>query len=86
MNPARGYAMLNFIHWLALHHPELHRLSDLPEETLLELVNEFERGKVATNPILREQWRVSFHFLLTTGFDEEGFDEARQALEQLGAR
>jgi len=78
--------MLNFIHWVALHHPEVKRLGDQSEESLLKLVNDFERGKVAGNPTLCEKWRVGFHFLLKEDNDREGYGEARKALAGLEQR
>lgn len=86
MNPVRGYTMLNFIHWVALHRPEIGRLSDLSEETLLELVNEFERGQLTHDTYLREQWWAGFRFLLNEDRDWEGYAAARYELARLEGR
>ena len=83
MNPVKGYTMLNFIHWVALHHPEIQRLRDTPEDELLDLVDEFEQGKLGGNQTLREKWKSSFHFLLKDTMDWEGYGDARKELARL---
>lgn len=72
--------MLNFLHWLALHHPEARKLRSLPRENLLTLVNEFENGKLGHNSQLREKWRAGFQFLFEGTSDWEGYDQARRLL------
>lgn len=72
--------MMNFLHWLALHHPEIKRLRSLSREELLTLVDEFEDGKLGHNSQLREKWRSGFHFLFDSTSDWEGYDEARRLL------
>ena len=46
MNPVRGHTMLNFLHWMGLHRPDVKRLRGLSEPELLQLANDFERGKL----------------------------------------
>ena len=46
--------------WVAETHPEVGDAMALPESRLLELADEFEGGKIASNGGLREAWRVGF--------------------------
>jgi hypothetical protein len=80
MNPVRGYTMLNFINWLADHHPELPSLRGMDEEELLMLANEFESGRLYGNATLKEKWRIGFQYLLKDWGDWEGYGEARKKL------
>ena len=83
MNPVRGYTMLNFLNWLATHHPEVPSLKGLDEETLVGLVNEFEGGKLSHNFQLKEKWLQGFRYLINNWGDWEGYGEARRRFESM---
>lgn len=83
MNPIRGYTVLNFIHWLAIHHPEIRTIRDTPTDQLLELANEFEQGKLSENEHLTQKWKAGFEYLLNDYGDWQGYDKARSALAQM---
>ena len=86
MNPIRSYTMLNFIHWLAIHHPEIKQISDQPEYILLRLVNEFEKGKLDGNLKLTQKWKAGFDFLLNRSGSWDGYDEVRRELAHIEVR
>lgn len=83
MNPVHGSTMLNFIHWVALHHSEITRLSDQPVERLLNLVNEYEGGKLTGNRTLSAKWQVGFDVLRDPKFCNDAYAEARRELARL---
>lgn len=86
MNPVKGYTMINFLHWLANRHPEIRNLQKYPIEELLDLVDEFEGGKLQGNWELRAKWQNGFHFLFKDTFDWEGYGEARIELQRIEHR
>jgi hypothetical protein len=83
MNPVTGHTMLNFIHWLATTHPEVQSLREIDEVDILNLVDEFEGGKLSNNRDLKEKWRNGFYTLLKTNNSWKGYDEARRELETI---
>lgn len=83
MSPVTGYDMLNFLRWLTSEHPEVQELSNLPERNLLQLVDEFEEGRLNRDSNLKNQWRTGFKTLFTTQDDWQGYDQARYALKRL---
>ena len=80
MNPVKGYTMFNFLEWLVLHHPEIQKLKNLSESKLIDLVNEFESGKLKDNDTLRRMWVSGFDYLFNDVGEWEGYDYARQFL------
>lgn len=83
MNPVRGYAMINFLHWVQRYHPEIRQLRGLPEGELMRLVNEYEGGKLSGNDVLEMKWRAGFHELFEGRSDWEGYASARNELNDL---
>ncbi|MGB8347030.1 MAG: hypothetical protein WCD86_19230 [Ktedonobacteraceae bacterium] len=83
LSPVTGYEMLNFLEWLSAEHPEIQTLNELPDTDLLQLVDEFDNGKLEKNSYLKSQWRSSFQILLKTGDTWKGYDLARRELKRL---
>jgi hypothetical protein len=84
MNPIRGSVMLNFLNWVTQSHPEISSLSNLPEDNLFILINEFESGKLNGNPDLQEKWRRGFYeMLLGDTTDRTGYGLARKKLFEI---
>src|SRR5712691_11266651 len=83
MNPIRGYTVINFLHWLVEKHPEVYTLKDLPESDLLQLVGEFEGGRLDGNDILVKKWLEGFRLLFESQDDWGGYDKARNTLENI---
>ena len=79
MNPVTGYTMINFLEWLVLHHPEIQKLKNLSESKLIDLVNEFESGKLDDDDNLRLEWVRGFEYLFND-IGDKGYDYARQIL------
>lgn len=42
VNPVKSFEMLNFLHWLAVQHPEFQELRSIPEVDIRRLVDEFD--------------------------------------------
>ena len=83
MNPVTGYTMINFLEWLVLHHPEIQKLKNLSESKLIDLVNEFESGKLKDNDTLRRKWMIGFDYLFNDEGDWEGYGHARRKFETI---
>ena len=83
LSPVTGYEMLNFLEWLSAEHPEIQTLKDIPETDLLQLVNEFDNGKLEKNSYLKSQWRSGFQILLKTEDTLQGYNLARRELKRL---
>jgi hypothetical protein len=86
MNPIRGYTMLNFLDWLEKRYPHLTSLRHLNDNELLELVNEFEGGKLKNNQRLTNKWLDGFDFLFRGREDWEGYAFARNKLNLIEIR
>ncbi|NEQ38090.1 MAG: hypothetical protein F6K40_18205 [Okeania sp. SIO3I5] len=80
MNPIRGYTMLNFLEWLQINYPQITSLRNIPENQLLDIVDQFEGGKLKNNNDLITKWRLGFDYLFTTSGDWKGYDRARKKL------
>lgn len=61
MVPVKGIAMLNFIHWVAIHRTDVDSLKNLSKSELINLVYDFAgeyRGDIK-----KEQWLGTFEML-----------------------
>lgn len=78
--------MLNFIHWIAIHKKEIKSLRHLSKIELLELVNEYEGGKlkIEENWELKAKWESGLNILLEGIWDGEGYGEVRQEMINIG--
>lgn len=76
--------MLNFIHWVAIHKKDVQNLNDLSEDELMELVDEYEGGKLKDNFQLKGKWNSGFYMLLKSDGDHEGYGEVRKELKRAG--
>lgn len=78
--------MMNFLHWLSNRHPEIRNLQRYPIKKLLDLVDEFEGGKLRENDQLRAKWQNGFSCLFESTSDWEGYGEARRELLRIDRR
>lgn len=78
--------MLNFIHWIAIHKKEIRSLRALSKDELLELVDEYEGGKlkIEDNWRLKAKWESGLDSLLKGTWDGEGYREVRQEMTKMG--
>lgn len=76
--------MLNFIHWVAIHKKDIKSLRELSIEQLLEIVNEYEGGKLTGNNQLTGKWRSGFWSLLESDDSFGGYDQVRLEMEKMG--
>ena len=82
--PIGSATMNNFIHWIAIHKKEINSLSHLPEMELIQLADEFEKGKLIGNEVLTEKWKGGFRMLLKDKWSDFGYDKAMVELERAG--
>jgi hypothetical protein len=81
VNPIREQRVLEFVAFLRSNHPNIGRLRDLHKRRLLELANEFERGRLTGNDDLERKWVATFDTLLNRKWD--GYAQAREAVKGL---
>ncbi len=78
MRPVSNLTMINFLHWVKRHHPEVRSLQYLSEHQLFQLVSIFEGCDIQW-----DQWYASFNLLLEGHSNKEGYEGARRILRQL---
>ncbi len=82
MNPVRSNTMLNFIHWVAIHKRHVKNLKDLSEHELMDIVDEYEGGKLRDNWELKAKWESGFYMLLKSEGDWQGYGDVRRELKR----
>jgi hypothetical protein len=82
MRPVEGVVMHNFLYWLIMHHPEITRLQPLPQEDLLQLVQQFENSRLDIKPSPRQDWIGGFEKLFSEGSPQDDYKEARETLRR----
>ena len=63
MIPVSGHTMTNFLQWLPSSHPEIQTLRNLPANTLIEIVKEFEYDRPSVDRTIVEEWQNGFTVL-----------------------
>ena len=72
--------MLNFLQWVARTHSEVRSLRSLSADELLRLASEYEQGRMQPGSDLEQKWKGSFHFLLESDGDWDGYASLRKAV------
>ena len=68
--------MINFIECVFRFRPHIKSLKTLQEDELIQLVNEFEGGKLSGNWQLTEKWKSGFYFCIHGSGSMDNYDIA----------
>lgn len=77
MRPVLSSTMLNFIYWLSMYYPHLLNLQSLSDDTILQLINQFEQSRPDIEQYTLQSWRKSIDRLLQS---DKYYKEARDIL------
>jgi len=69
--------MLNFIYWLSMYYPHLLNLRSLPDDTILQLIGQFEQSRPDIERYTSQSWLKSIDKLLQ---GDEYYKDARDIL------
>lgn len=70
IKPVASSTMLNFVYWLETYHSQdLHNLQYLPDETLFQIITEFERSRPDIETTSSQFWRNSIYNLFQKNND-----------------
>ncbi|HLG66140.1 MAG TPA: hypothetical protein VKY19_29755 [Ktedonosporobacter sp.] len=64
MRPVISSTMLNFIYWLSMYYPQLLNLRSLSDETILQLIYQFEQSRPDIERYTQQSWLNSIDKLL----------------------